>query len=256
MRHFCLIGLLLSLAVSLHGQSREGAYIKVDYLLVESGDIESFLNQARSAWNELQEARVEACTMTRWQLYRVVFPGLSGRRHNFVSVEVGAGLDDLEAPDLETSAAWREELMPLLALKNVVHSELWKTVSTVQKNPDMRPSRYLNPNYMQVTPGKTEEYIEMETEFARPVHEWLTRDGRREGWEFYRIVLPGGANQRVEFIAADLYSGLEEIKFGFTPAIVEEVHGDRVFEFGDLRQALWSEIWELVDYVMPANPKE
>lgn len=251
MRFILLLALLLVSQPLLRAQSADGSYLKVDYLRVDSSELAPFLLGSRGEWKQHQLARIEEGTLLAWRLYRVVFPGLSGHRYNFVSVEIGASLNDFQAPDRETAAAWRGKMPSLLAF--TVHSELWHTLATVHRKENPAPSRYLNPNYMRVTEGKTGEYIEMETGFAKPVHRWLTADGQRDGWEFHRLILPGGARSEIDFIALDLYRDLEQIQFGFTPEIVEKVHGDREFTFGDLRRALWSDIWELVEHAAPTD---
>lgn len=236
-----------SLAIA---QSATGNYLKITYFQVDDEKLYIF-EELAGHWKEAKADLIQTTDRLAWRLYHVPFSSNQSYRYNFVSVEVADNLNALEGD------IYRDpELMaqpPMIKLFFAVHSEIWKTESAVygEKTP---PSRYLNANFMYAQPDRLDEYLELESGIAQPLHQNQVENNRMDGWNFNRLIFPTGTTVPYNFITTDYYNRLEQIEMGITKEIITQVHPDMdVNEFEDfadsIRERVWSDLWELVEFV-------
>ncbi|MEX0771005.1 MAG: hypothetical protein WD035_09750 [Balneolaceae bacterium] len=255
--HLILL-ILLMYALPLSAQSQQGAYLKVDYLLIEAEDTENFLYQLQNSRKLLRDNQMHEGEIIRWQFYKVIYPGSHGHDYNYISVTVANSLSAFETnPRLRPGTGNRNSGQPgFFELNgNIRHSELWRVKNSILKSDaDLEtPSRYLMIDYMEVVPGREFEYQMFEDEVAKPLHEERMNLDRMDGWELYELIMPGGLNYGYNFATGNYFRNLEHIEFGFTDELIRQTHPDTdimeffetIFETRDLVQ---SELWELVEY--------
>jgi len=250
----CLsILLILSTCVSTLAQSNQDAYLKIDYIHVEPANISIFLNRIETQWMNVQRARVENEKLIRWAIYSVPFRGNHNLGYNFVSIEIASHPDSFES---EGSRAGHQPHIPsgIQAIQEIVHSEIWKTQSTVGHNATDSPARYLNANYMKVPGGKVQDYLHLEKIIARPLHQQQMENDRMEGWNFYQLIFPSGSIYPYNFMTADFYRNMSQVENGITKDMIAETHPDlNMDEFDDyadaIRTRVWSDLWELLWHV-------
>jgi hypothetical protein len=250
-----LLTVLLFLSVQFHpsilnAQSDTGHYQKVTYFQVDGEKLHLF-EELAGHWKESKEDLIQTGDRLAWRLYHVPFSSNEKHRYNFVSVEIASTLNALESeikndPDLMAQP-------PMIKLFFAVHSEIWKTEADVYGD-GTPPSRYLNANFMYAQPDRIRDYLELETDIARPLHQNQTNNNRMDGWNFNRLVFPTGTTVPYNFITTDFYSKLEQIEMGITREIIMNVHPEMdVSEFEDfadsIRERVWSDLWELLKFV-------
>ena len=253
MRTLATLAFILFSAAALMAQSEEDAYLKIDYITVNPSDNGNFLHQAQSLWRNQMQNRVDKGELIRWQLYRVAYRGNKDYRYNYVSVQVAPSLNDLETRD-QPAIVRRRQILDAPVPLDITHSELWRTQSTAHREPGVEPSRYMNANFMRVAPHRTDDYLELEREIARPLHRLEMEDDRMDGWEFYRLIFPGGSIYEYNYMTADFYRRLEQIEFGITSEMIAREFPEIEEGFDDyadaIRERVWSDLWELVEFVM------
>ena len=234
---------------------KEGTYIKITYLNVVPDATGSVLEEAGNSWGRHQQKRVDDGDILRWHFYKVPYSGDRQKSYNFVSLESATDLNALQATSRPSALEYRKKLKETSCLKYTVHSEIWKIESVVHDGLQQIPSRYMNVNYMRAASGRLNEYLELETDIARPLHTHQMENERMDGWAFHRLVFPTGVSAPFNFITADFYSNLQQIEMGITRQVIGEVHPDMdvdEFEsFADaIRERVHSDLWELLEYAI------
>lgn len=250
-----LVCLILSLSTS--AQERQGKYMHIDYLKIESLSEDDFLQHLSSTFLSIQELRKENGSIQDWYVYQVTYPGTQNSFYNYVVITISdeiSGFEDVlnqysnQLPRDERRTI-TEDYMKFLSPN---HSELWKVRNSVIADSAFSPSRYIVMNYMDVVLGYEYEYQMFEDEIARPMHEERMERDQMEGWELHELLMPGGLDYGYNFSTLDYYDNLEDIEFGFTEELIRHTHHDTdINEFFDhiyrTRDLVKFELWELVE---------
>jgi len=252
----CLL-MLLSTGFS-YSQTQEGAYLNVDYIKVESADYSAFEDLIRSEWKAVYEDQMGKDKMTGWYFYRVAYPGGQSGTYNYVIISTFNELNAIVTNNEEMRKNLAElegGLMDqMLDLATHQHSELWKTEAGVMNTSSQKPGLFVVMNFMMVNPGKEAEYITLENDMARPLHEARIENGEMYSWRTYSLLKPGGLNYKYNFVTADYYEELNHIEYGFTNDLIRSVMPgtdiNKMFEaIYATRDIVRSELWQLVDYL-------
>jgi|AntRauTorcE11897_2_1112592.scaffolds.fasta_scaffold00075_16 hypothetical protein len=240
-----------------YSQTQENAYLNVDYLKVEAENYAEFEEMIQSKWKQLYESEIDEEKMIAWYFYRVAYPGGQSGDYNYVIITTFEELNSVvEANDgmRKTLAQMSEEVtMEKLDLARHQFSELWQTEAGIMNTSGQKPGLYTVMNYMMVNPGKEAEYITLENDMARPLHEARIEKGEMYSWRTYSLLKPGGSNYQYNFVTADYFEELNHIEYGFTNEIIRSVMPgtdiNMMFEaIYATREIVRSELWQLIDY--------
>ena len=95
--------------------------------------------------------------------------------------------------------------------RDIVKTEVWTAGEMAfQPGSTSRP-RYIVDNYMQIPVGGWEAWIELETNFVKPVHEKNIAMGNRAGWLMAFLVLPRGDGLPYQASTIDYYDSWEDM---------------------------------------------
>lgn len=255
MKIFFFVTLFLIFTLTeLQAQTEPKIYVHVQFLEVPAADLDGFLKTSSEELKSLQQNRVARSGLESWRLYRVVFSSNQNHNYNFVSVETASELNAFQSGTQPDAASFRAAIKNNSLLSYTIHSEIWNTQALVFGDLSNAPARYKNVNFMSAEEDRLQEYLNLETEIAKPLHQHQTDNNRMEGWNFYRLVFPTGTGVIYNFLTADYYSNLEQIEWGITRQVIEEVHPEmNVDEFEDfadsIRERAWSDLWELLENV-------
>lgn len=115
------------------------------------------------------------------------------------------------------------------------------------------PERIYVIDYMKVEPGHEARYLEMETEWWKPVHAARIRNGSMHAWSLYRVRYPDGTARNYDFVTVNVYDSFayserdpfevfDEAHPDADPALVRQ-------ETLDSRRLVRGEIWYRVDHL-------
>ena len=82
-------------------------------------------------------------------------------------------------------------------------------------------------DYMYVPEGMDGEYVSMEKEIAKPIHEEMVKQGVQDAWYLFRIPFPGGTNAKYHYATVRIFSSAKQLgnanQFG---SAMSKVHGE------------------------------
>lgn len=249
-----LILLLAALPCSLIAQNPS---VIVAYMKVKPESANDYL-EVEKAWKKLHVKAVEAGVYNGWQLWRNIHAGADDP-YQYITI---GWYNDYEHTFGENSPeGWwegvftEEELTELLektpasrtyAFEDVCHQLL--TVDNAENFKYLMVSRNLIP------PDRFEEYVLMETEIFKPVHEEMIRQGLMAHWGVWQIWPYKEGQGRINIVEG--YKDAAQMSSPGFMEVFNSVHPDLVWEevvkeIQKNRKELSVEMWELVDSVFP-----
>ncbi len=108
-------------------------------------------------------------------------------------------------------------------------------------------------NFMKVQPGKLADYIRLEQEVWKPVHQERVRAGQMHSWALYAVQYPYGAAREYDFVTIDVYASLADAERSIED-VLRKVHpnlaGDQIgTQTEGARSLVRGEVWQRVDQV-------
>ena len=263
------IGLLLALVLASVGpaaqsssntapaQMSQAAFARVTYHRVAQGSEAEFERFMREAWRPVFETQRQAGRAANWILYRVHLTG-SNDEYNYASVSYHDTWAKTEA-----AASWSavvRESSPSTAkltidrtreLGPIVRQALYGRVDYVAR-PTPQPFKYAVLDFMKVKDGMVDDYLKVEREDWKPLHQVLTTDGNRVGWVLWDYMVPGGTGSPYDFVTTMLFNDYASIKAANDADAYKRAHptGDLAASVARTRKSrdvVRTEIWEVVE---------
>jgi hypothetical protein len=262
MRRIVLLPLLAALAVPGSALSQEEGgtlYFQVDYMKVPEGGGDAYVAVERDLWRPIHEERVRQGTVMSWSVYGVR-AGAPHSGYNYVTVTVFDDFAKLENPFPEgTFEAAFPAGVPegfwerTFEARKQVHTEIWQAIDAAQAAGESGPSgRYILVNYMLVPVGGESEYVSMEQEDWKPLHQAEIDAGLRSGWGVYGLAFPSGKVMHYNFGTVDYFENLADIVAPLDPDVLEATHPgatlQEMIERANRARTIYkSELWEAME---------
>jgi len=264
-----LIVLLAIVSFILHpnhlsAQETETQYVIIEYMKAKPG-MESEYLKCEAAWKLIQEARKKAGYITGWQFEQVLYPSGTNAEYDYLTiteVKSWAAIGDLAATwDEATWTALTKGLTPEQVeladkandYRDLVKREIWSPMDMALASGGNRP-KFSVDNYMKIPATGWEAWMEMESDFFKPVHEKSIEMGNRAGWIMAGVVLPRGEDYPYQASTVDLYDNWEDMNKD-NEAAWEAIYPKGVtYEMVDkranaARTIVRTEVRMLVDYI-------
>lgn len=230
---------------ALSAQSLQGAYARVMYHKVAPGREADFERAMRDELKPLYRAQRN---VANWMLYRVHLTGTTDE-YNYAAVSYHDAWAGAQEP-----GAWRDPaLRKVEAVGPMVRQALYARIDFVARQPPA-PFKYAVLDFMKVKPGMVDDYLKVEREDWKPLHQVLTNEGNRTGWTLWDYAIPGGTGSSHDFVTTMLFADYAKIKEANDAEAFRKAHPN-----GDLaasvtrtrasRDVIRSEIWEVVDFL-------
>ena len=89
---------------------------------------------------------------------------------------------------------------PLLAVTSFLAGALVPIAST-----DTKPAKYFQVDYMKVSPGKEADYLKVEKEMWRPLHQERIKQGLSRSWSLYALQFPSGTGEKYDYVTVNAF---------------------------------------------------
>jgi hypothetical protein len=235
----------------------QGAYARISFHRVPPGSEAEFERFMRDAWRPIIESERQGRRLSNWILYRVHLTGAADE-YNYVSVsyhdtwatsDMGASWSAMVSE--RNPAGARAAIARTNELGPIVRQAFYGRVDFVAHQPP-RAFRFAVMDFMKVRDGMIDQYLKVEREDWKPLHQVLTNDGNRVGWVLWDYMIPGGTGSPHDFMTAMLFTDYDQIKAADDAGAYRRAHPN-----GDLnasvartrasRDVVRTEIWEVVD---------
>lgn len=253
-----LIALACMSSVTNYGQAPQTVFARVVYQKVEPGKTQEFEKMIKENWKAAHQLRKQNGKITNWALYRVNFTG-ENDQYNYVSVSYYDSWAKTEGNDnfSDLLKATNPKVDPAItiaktqAVRKIVRQALYSRVDFVSAQ-NAPPTKFVQIDFMKTKEGMNDEYLRVELEEWKPVHQALTDAGKRNGWSLWSQVFPGGTASSHNYVTGNIFSSYAQMgEGGFEEAFKKAHPGknvdaalDRTFKS---RDGVRSELWELIE---------
>jgi hypothetical protein len=262
MKIFISILTLAVFSLLFHGQinaqNDDTEYVVVEYMKVKPGMLDKYL-ECEEAWKLVHQYRVKEGLITGWELEQVLYPSGTNSEYDFLTIThfknwkaMRSGENWYDAAMKTLPADKREIADNAEQYRNLVKREIWTAGDKVFATGNIRP-QYAVVNYMKIPANGWEDWVEMETQFVKPVHEKNIAMGNRAGWLMASMVLPRGNGYPYQAATVDFYNTWEDMNKdegkvweAVYPGMSQSGIGNRITATRTLVKA---EVRKLVDYV-------
>jgi hypothetical protein len=155
----------------------------------------------------------------------------------------------------------RTRLVPALLSLVSVGSLLLDAPATdaQQASQSSVPVRFVVLDYMKVAPGKEDEYVRLEREVWKPVHQERIKNKRMVAWELYAVPYTAYPQRQYDYVTVNVYESLAatDDQSGME-ALFRRVHAGKdasrlLAQTGEARQVARAEVWRLLDQTAPGT---
>lgn len=243
-----------------------GQVAVIDYVKVSPEKVGEYL-ELEDKWKAVHEARLDKGLIISWGLYEVMFMG-SADLYNYATVTVYDNLDMFDRswditfltdsyPDMDESEI-DEFYKYTWETKNLVRNVVLHQMISTAVDPGRLPA-YVLVNGMKVVPGGDVEYLAMERDVFKPIHEEGIRQNARAGWALWEMFY-GGNYSDYQYVTLDAYYSFKQIENDITSPLFEKLHPNKDFndvlkKANSIRSIVTREVWRLLEFV-EANGSE
>jgi hypothetical protein len=142
--------------------------------------------------------------------------------------------------------------LPLVILSSFIAGTLVPTGRAQQGA--AKPPKYVEIDYMKATPGHEDEYVKLEQEQWKPIHQERIKEGKIRSWYFFNVRFPSGSESKYDFVTVNTYDQFGQIEDPYADAdkLFSKVHpGIKMEDFASrttqARDLVRSEVWQLID---------
>jgi len=127
-------------------------------------------------------------------------------------------------------------------------------VAAMQTAPPLKSPKYLEIDYMKVEPEKNNDYLHLERDVWKPLHQERIKNGQVRSWALYGMRFPFGTEEKYDYVTVAAYDRFAQLENPYVG--VDQMWGklhpnskpeELVRQTGSARKMVRSEIWELVD---------
>ncbi|ULQ53072.1 hypothetical protein [Flavihumibacter fluvii] len=268
---FRLLSLLIFMTV--HQQqyaqsSTQPVYAAVNYFKIKPGKGETYTNLVKSTTHKILEYQFRQKSIMGWYFYEVLIPAGDEAKYNYVSVVISSNFSELmdnpvPPKDLYAKAVsgpmnYQQFMAQLLDCRTLEKREVYQYRAGI--NPNTPISKYVEIDYMKPYPGKTADYLKMETEVYYPIHQERIKLRALTNWGLYEKLLPYEMDSENDFITANFFDDLRSIidpkyeaAFNSMPNNIDYIRLSG--QVDQTRKMVRADLWKLVDHVDANNTK-
>ena len=117
-----------------------------------------------------------------------------------------------------------------------------------------KPPKYIQVDYMKVQPANEDDYVKVEKEGWKPIHQERIKQGKIHSWYFFGVNFPSGTEAKYNYVTVNTFDqwGQLENPYADLGTMVQKAHpGTNMDEFfahtSKARDIVRTEMWELID---------
>jgi hypothetical protein len=223
---------LLGAAGAAHAQTPAQVYMLTRAIKVTPGKAGEFQKFYAGTVRKYHQARKDAGVELGWMLTRLVLPAGEEAPHHYVSTSYFSKFPQLDAgpesraPMLQKAGVTQEQftakINELTTLVSLTISLRIESVGAIE------PGDFVHVSYMKAAPGKTAQYIDLESRIYKPIQQKRINEGLLSSWTFNRVLLPAGAEREFNFFTTNAVKKSEDLGnplgAGYGAALFSKAH--------------------------------
>jgi ABC-type antimicrobial peptide transport system permease subunit len=83
---------------------------------------------------------------------------------------------------------------------------------TAGNTQSQQPSLVVDVSFMKVEPGKEADYLKLERDLWKPVHQERIRSGHMKSWSLYQVEYPYGTEGPYDYVTLNTFSSIQDLE--------------------------------------------
>jgi len=252
---------LILVTITLSVFSQENATILISYMKVSPSEIDDY-TEIEKEWKKIHRARLQKGHITGWQLWQKMYAGDEDEYQyivinwykNFQSTNE-TGFQEI-IQELYSPEELEELLERTLSSRSAVRTDVMHMASATEFN---EPTNYLVVSPMKVHTGKEAEYLKMERDIFKPIHQEAIRQGLMGSWSvWYKWPFEENDHRYLVMNGFEDYPQLSNLDYGeLFKKVHPELELDELWlEVPNLRINTSVQIWRLIDSVYEGDQQD
>ncbi len=237
--------------------AQSNMYVIVEYMKTKPGKEWNYVELERNFWKPVHVERIKKGEIVGWMLYHIRYTA-SSDPYNYATVTIFSDPEKLENPgtidpvtvhpdkDVEKVLIETEESRDLVIRNLMIRKDF------IQPDKDAQDPKFVEVDYMKVKQGDDDEYLHVEDDIWKPVHEKFIKAGTRTGWSLWGRLYPSGYAMDYQYLTVNEFSNFSQINQPDYVAAIKATHANKnvreiIEETNNSRELVKSELWELLD---------
>lgn len=206
-------------------------YAMLEYMKIESGKAADYLRMERDIWMPIHRERIKQGLIKSWTLWSMRFPGGTSREYDAIAITTFAKFADIEnsyPPEVFKRAHAQmtdeERNARTTATRKMVRTEVVTVLDSTTPTASTQPPRYAFIGYMQPEYGKTRQYVELERQYWKQIHQERVGRGILRAWTLYNVRFPGGSDRAYSHFTIQLLDQFHDLETQYPAGIWDKVH--------------------------------
>jgi hypothetical protein len=239
------LSVLLLFPVVTKSQEPVTVYANIDFNKAAPEKITDYLRLETEIWKPIQQEHINQGGIIGWNVFRVWFAG-TGSEYNYTVMEVYRNYRDmafLYSDDIVTRVHPGINEAKLLedtyAAREIVRAQSAVRIAALQPGAGVKPSQYVRVTYLSAS--DLSAFEKDVTGRYLPVFRERMKEGRNQGWDLYRLILPGGQSIPCQYISFEYLTSMDAAVTADWPANLTGIAPTAVYR---------SELWERLEYLV------
>lgn len=220
LRIFALsICLMFCLKIAAIAQDKP-VYVMINYIKTDRGKGGEYVDLIKNYGSKMFQSRVNSGELISWTLYSVGMSTDDEDDYDYVGVAASNSVKNLMEPSSSPMESMKK-LMPgatdqmitdvldtygkVRVIKNGV------ILQTMDNIPSTGTRKTVEINYMKVPTGKEAEYLKLEQEIYKPLHQERIKNGEITGWGVHAVVYPWSDSRPYNYITSNAFSDWDKM---------------------------------------------
>lgn len=213
------ICLMFCLTIAAIGQDKP-VYVLINYIKTDRNKGGAYVDLIKNYGSKLFQTRVNSGELISWTLYGVGLSTDDNDDYDFVGVSASYSVKNL----MESPASPMDMLKKLMPgatdkmIKDVL--DTYGQIRVIKGGVILQMQDYITPtvprkllevNYMKVPAGKDAEYLKLEKEIYKPLHQERIKNGEITGWGCYAVVYPWSDSRPYNYITTNGFNDWDKM---------------------------------------------
>lgn len=246
------------LAFTGFAQNMQTQYVQSLCIKVEPEKVAQF-NKFHADTKPVFQARADAGEFSARVWLGAVYPAGMAATCDFMAVTLYPGFPPDPKSVMSLDSALQKAHLPMKASEYVEtrgstsrlrKSELWRHVDGFG---NAEPGNYVRVDYMKVQPNNFADWMKMEREIYKPVHQARMEMGGVKGWVLATMVMPGGSSSPFNAMTVNIYKDWAQVgkpvnyTDAFKKAFPDKDAAQLTSRTASLRDIVRSELFEVLE---------
>jgi hypothetical protein len=227
-------------------QDRVRVFINLDFNRVAPEKTAGYLQLEDSIWKPIQQEHIRAGGLAGWNVFRVWFTGTDSK-YNYIVKEIYNKYEDMA---FEYGDEILKKVHPGINEAKLMEdtynareiAEAQSAVRLAMLRPAERkaPARYILVTYMNIKKSNEAQFEKNILELAMPALQDRMQNGFNQGWDLYKVVVPGGDSVPYQYISFEYLD---------TMGLVVKPGGEDASKGMEPGKIYRTELWERVNFL-------